>query len=206
MDKEIDVTKPLQFRFFGKWVDVNQIEFVSGYRYLATFVNPITGEDFTSDFFTSSEYIRNTPETETKPEENSTLRAPRIEDANRKVSKAKRIDFKKPIELYTENNIVACEYVGVVDDISKNFPSWFICKSVWGGEGDEFFLVRGDGKTDLHGDWRVRNKESVRVKLTIGDFTFLDLDVTNGIEIQDCEFTLPDGTSFLIDMTLEPGQ
>lgn len=83
---------------------------------------------------------------------------------NKKVSRAvpkdKRLDLTKPLEA-TEPDVertYKVSYIGPVHYHSQNFMSWFICK-LEGGISDDYkyFLMRGDGKTDIPG-LTVRNK------------------------------------------------
>lgn len=153
----LDWTKPVEYsRKNGEWEDVTVIyqdtkgvyvEFKTGTR-----AHYSLGEDFHPGWW------RNKKE-------------------SRAVPRDKWLDLTKPLEaINTETgkpDLSAVVYVGPIADNSRNFPSWFVCK--WdsdsarklgfvGIEEDSYFLMRGDGKTDIPG-LTVRNKVS-KPKLT----------------------------------------
>lgn len=89
---------------------------------------------------------------------------------SRAVPKDKWLDLTKPLEAFDTDtgkaDLSDVVFIGPMADNSRNFPSWFICK--WdstrarelgfaGLDEGSYFLMRGDGKTDIPG-LTVRNK------------------------------------------------
>lgn len=220
----IDLTKPLEIQLGIKWNPIERIE-CKGEFYLIYYYAPRsnTFRFFWWDPKRAPDLVRNAPEqvesftvryknemyeTEIDHEGDCVLKT------DRKVSEASRIDFEKPIELFFEGGkgSVFCEFVGQMEETSKNFPSWFICKTTWENnscdDGDEpaYFLVRGDGKTDIQ-DWRVRNKKekkSSRAVFTVDDEVVFEADFNDRILVQNQYLVTSKGTEASISyMTIQ---
>jgi len=86
---------------------------------------------------------------------------------SRAVPKDNRLDLTKPLVLYVDGcEDVPVKYVGPLHESSRNFPSWFVMEELSGVCDERFFLMRGDGKTDIPG-LTVRNKVEPKLHLPL---------------------------------------
>jgi len=92
----------------------------------------------------------------------------RNKPVSRAVPKDKRLDLTKPLEMHNvyQDTVDEVKFIGALREDSQNFMSWFVMHGRYSSSNEGYFLMRGDGKTDIPGV-TVRNRVEVKPKLVL---------------------------------------